>query len=175
MSKESPPVREVVPYKPGKRQSTFRKLNLDFAGTALEEALARQQQQLGGDEKAEATEIPPLTPVTGVRDEPAIEEPSSKDSTSIDGTTSLTPVTPLTSETGVRGVTGVREDVLSVETMSLLNGSSIVGSSLTPVTGVREVISVALASSSPSCCCWRASASSSAVPAKSRFSLRKVD
>jgi len=104
VSKESPPVREVVPYKPGKRQSTFRKLNLDFAGTALEEALARQHQQQEGDEKAEATETTPLTPVTGVRDEPIIEEPSSKDLISTANVTPLTPVTPLTSETGVRGV-----------------------------------------------------------------------
>jgi hypothetical protein len=99
VSKESPPVREVVPYKPGKRQSTFRKLNLDFAGTALEEALARQHQQQEGDEKAEATEKTPLTPVTRVRDEPAIEETSIKDTASTDC------MTPLTSETGVRGVT----------------------------------------------------------------------
>ncbi|HEX8474867.1 MAG TPA: hypothetical protein VF666_12620 [Pyrinomonadaceae bacterium] len=55
MSKE-PPVREVVPFKPGKRQSTARRLNIDFAGgTALEEALAGQQ-------KAETTNhhSPPL-------------------------------------------------------------------------------------------------------------------
>ncbi len=55
MSKE-PQVREVVPFKPGKRPSTARKLNIDFAGgTALEEALAGQQ-------RAEATnhDSPPL-------------------------------------------------------------------------------------------------------------------
>ena len=46
MSKEqSPPVRNVVPYKPGKRISTFRRLNLDFAGTALEQALAESTRQ----------------------------------------------------------------------------------------------------------------------------------
>jgi hypothetical protein len=110
-------VREVVPYKPGKRQSTFRKLNLDFAGTALEEALARQQQQQGGDEKAEVTEMTPLTPVTGVKDEPAIEEPDSNNPAYTDSITPLTPVTPLTSETGVRGVTDIKR--------------------LTPVTGVN--------------------------------------
>jgi hypothetical protein len=97
-------VREVVPYKPGKRQSTFRKLNLDFAGTALEEALARQHQQQKDDEKAEGMEVTPLTPVTGVRDEPTVEEPSSKDISSTVNTPPLTPVTPLTPETGVRGV-----------------------------------------------------------------------
>jgi hypothetical protein len=42
VSKE-PLVRDVVPFKPGKRQSTARRLNLDIAGgTALEEALERQ-------------------------------------------------------------------------------------------------------------------------------------
>lgn len=46
MSKEqSPPAREVLPFKPGKRQSTVRKLNIDFAGTALDEALYRQEQE----------------------------------------------------------------------------------------------------------------------------------
>lgn len=115
MSKESPPVREVVPYKPGKRQSTFRKLNLDFAGTALEEALARQQQQ--GDEKEESTEITPLTPVTGVESTPSIEETSGKNIVSSESATPLTPVTSLTPETGVREVTGRKK--------------------LTPVTGVN--------------------------------------
>ena len=117
MSKESPPVREVVPYKPGKRQSTFRKLNLDFAGTALEEALARQQQQRGEDENAEVTKTTPLTPVTGVRNESTIEEPPSRDIASTDNATPLTPVTSLTSETGVREVTDKKK--------------------LTPVTGVN--------------------------------------
>ncbi|HLM54868.1 MAG TPA: hypothetical protein VK422_01990, partial [Pyrinomonadaceae bacterium] len=56
MSKEFPPVREVVPFKAGKRQSTFRKLNLDFSGTALEEALARQEQQ-GEAEDQEAIDV----------------------------------------------------------------------------------------------------------------------
>ncbi|MEW6736426.1 MAG: hypothetical protein AB1489_34355 [Acidobacteriota bacterium] len=43
MSKDpSSPVRKVVPYKPGKRLTTFRKLDIDFAGTALEHALALQ-------------------------------------------------------------------------------------------------------------------------------------
>ena len=117
MSKESPPVREVVPYKPGKRQSTFRKLNLDFAGTALEEALARQHQQQESDEKSEATEITPLTPVTGVRAEPTIEELLNKDIIPAVSTTPFTPVTPLTPKTGVRGVTDKNK--------------------LTPVTGVN--------------------------------------
>lgn len=39
---QSPPLRKVTPYKAGKRLSTVRKLDLDFAGTALEEALVRQ-------------------------------------------------------------------------------------------------------------------------------------
>ena len=112
MSKESPPVREVVPYKPGKRQSTFRKLNLDFAGTALEEALARQQQQEDVDEKTDAMEATPLTPVTGVRDVSA-EEPTASTNVS----TPLTPVTPLTAEIEVRGVVDKKR--------------------LTPVTGVN--------------------------------------
>jgi hypothetical protein len=42
-SDQSPPVRKVVPYKPSKRVSTARKLNIDFAGTALEQALEMQQ------------------------------------------------------------------------------------------------------------------------------------
>ena len=117
MSKESPPVREVVPYKPGKRQSTFRKLNLDFAGTALEEALARQHQQQEGDEKAKPTETTPLTPVTGVRNEPVAKESSSKDNISTANTTPLTPVTPLTPETQVREIADKKR--------------------LTPVTGVN--------------------------------------
>ena len=88
MSKESPPVREVVPFKPGKRQSTFRKLNLSFSGTALEEALARQQQQTEPDEQDQqasqstATPVTPVTPVTGVE---TGEIPSNS-----------TPVTPVT-------------------------------------------------------------------------------
>jgi len=106
VSKESPQVREVVPYKPGKRQSTFRKLNLDFAGTALEEALARQQQEQEGAEKAEAIETTPLTPVTEVRNESIIEEISGNETVSTVSTTPVTPVTPLTPETEVRGVTG---------------------------------------------------------------------
>ena len=113
MSKESPPVREVVPFKPGKRQSTFRKLNLDFAGTALEEALARQQQQHQeeGENRPEAAETTPLTPVTGVRDETSTEEPHSS-AISVDAITPLTPVTE------VRGVINKKK--------------------LTPVTGVSQ-------------------------------------
>lgn len=42
-NEQSPQIRDVVPYKSGKRNSTFRRLNLDFAGTALEQALAQQQ------------------------------------------------------------------------------------------------------------------------------------
>ncbi len=93
MSKESPPVREVVPFKPGKRQSTFRKLNLSFSGTALEEALARQQQQTEPDEQGRQvseispTPVTPVTPVTGVE---IGEIPSNP-----------TPVTPVTPVTGV--------------------------------------------------------------------------
>lgn len=97
MSKESPPVREVVPFKPGKRQSTFRKLNLDFAGTALEEALARRQQQEEG-EAPTGTEAAPLTPVTGVRDYTEKAEPT------INPSSPLTPVTPVTSDTPVTEV-----------------------------------------------------------------------
>jgi hypothetical protein len=43
-SKEPPEIREVQPFKPGKRPSTFRRLNIDFAGTALEQALAEQEK-----------------------------------------------------------------------------------------------------------------------------------
>jgi hypothetical protein len=116
VSKESPPVREVVPFKPGKRQSTFRKLNIDFAGTALEEALARQQQ-VESEEKAQASDISPLTPVTGVRDTPTVEDfaRGSTDISSVNSTP-LTPVTSVTPETGVREVAGKK---------------------LTPVTGVN--------------------------------------
>jgi hypothetical protein len=80
-------------------------LNLDFAGTALEEALARQQQQQEeGSVKLEAMEMTPLTPVTGVRDEiPTGEPPGNANFNK--STTLLTPVTPLTSDTEVRGVT----------------------------------------------------------------------
>ena len=54
MSKE-PQVRDVVPFKSGKRPTTARKLNLTFAGgTALEEALA-------GQEQTEPHHSPPLT------------------------------------------------------------------------------------------------------------------
>jgi hypothetical protein len=45
VSNEQPPVRKVIPYKSGKRPSTFRRLNIDFAGTALEEALNEQEQR----------------------------------------------------------------------------------------------------------------------------------
>jgi hypothetical protein len=45
VSNEQPPVREVVPYKSGKRPSTFRRLKIDFAGTALEEALNEQEER----------------------------------------------------------------------------------------------------------------------------------
>jgi hypothetical protein len=110
VSKESPPVREVVPFKPGKRQSTFRKLNLDFAGTALEEALARRQQQAEG-EALTGNEAAPLTPVTGVRDDTEKAEPSAE------SPTPLTPVTPDTPVIGVKRkekrltpVTGVNQD-----------------------------------------------------------------
>ena len=111
MSKESPPVREVVPFKPGKRQSTFRKLNLDFAGTALEEALARRQQQEDDGEQI-AADATPLTPVTEVRDDREKAEFPAESSSP------LTPVTPDTPVTGVNRkekqltpVTGVSSDV----------------------------------------------------------------
>jgi hypothetical protein len=108
VSKESLPVREVVPFKPGKRQSTFRKLNIDFAGTALEEALARQQLQEEKEDKAETTEtVTPLTPVTGVRDDPQNERLTSDETASAIAPTPLTPVTavtPVTPDTGVRAV-----------------------------------------------------------------------
>ena len=117
MSKESPPVREVVPFKPGKRQSTFRKLNLDFAGTALEEALARQQQQEVSDEKAETPEATPLTPVTEVREEPHTEPPPSNTASPSEDSIPLTPLTPVT------GVRGVRQNQDKAR--------------LTPVTGVN--------------------------------------
>ncbi|MBA3713318.1 MAG: hypothetical protein H0W76_12855 [Pyrinomonadaceae bacterium] len=45
MSNEQPPLREVIPFKSGKRPSTFRKLNIDFAGTAIEEALNERDRQ----------------------------------------------------------------------------------------------------------------------------------
>jgi len=92
-------------------------LNLDFAGTALEEALARQQQQEEGGVKLETVGMTPLTPVTGVRDEIPTEEPLGN-AKSDNGTILLTPVTPLTSDTEVRGVTGRKK--------------------LTPVTGVNQ-------------------------------------
>jgi hypothetical protein len=79
-------------------------LNLDFAGTALEEALARQQQQEEGGVKLETMEMTPLTPVTGVRDKiPTEEFPGN--AISDKSITPLTPVTPLTPDTGVGGVT----------------------------------------------------------------------
>lgn len=97
MSKESPPVREVVPFKPGKRQSTFRRLNLDFAGTALEEALARQQGESATTARIEESEAALLTPVTGVRSQTPTSSNTIKSST-----TSLTPVTTDTPVTGVK-------------------------------------------------------------------------
>jgi hypothetical protein len=116
VSKESPPVREVVPFKPGKRQSTFRKLNLDFAGTALEEALARRQQQEEG-ESLTGIEATPLTPVTGVRDD--ITEAESP-SVILSPITPVTPVTPVIHDIPITGVkrkekklapvTGVNQD-----------------------------------------------------------------
>jgi hypothetical protein len=110
VSKESPPVREVVPFKPGKRQSTFRKLNLDFAGTALEEALARQQEQSAPNELKKDPDTTSLTPVTGVRE--VINEPPNEVKTL---PTPLTPLTPHTPVTGVKKgrttpVTGVKPD-----------------------------------------------------------------
>jgi hypothetical protein len=110
VSKESPPVREVVPFKPGKRQSTFRKLNLDFAGTALEEALARRQQQQDSGELSD-TDATSLTPVTGVREVAKNTEPLTEPSSS------ATPLTPVTTDTPVTGV-------------------KYGGKKLTPVTGV---------------------------------------
>ncbi|MCP9494872.1 MAG: hypothetical protein MSG64_10505 [Pyrinomonadaceae bacterium MAG19_C2-C3] len=58
MSNEQPPVRDVVPYKHGKRQSTFRKLNIDFSGTALEQAIALQERA-----SSNASEEPDLEPI----------------------------------------------------------------------------------------------------------------
>jgi hypothetical protein len=93
-------------------------LNLDFAGTALEEALARQQQQQEeGGVKLEPAEMTPLTPVTGVRNGIPTEE-SSGNANSDKSTTPLTSVTPLTLDTEVRGVTDRKK--------------------LTPVTGVNQ-------------------------------------
>ena len=48
---QSQPVRKVVPYKPGRRIPTVRKLNPTFAGTAIEQALAER-------EAAETTDQP---------------------------------------------------------------------------------------------------------------------
>lgn len=45
MSKEQPPIREVVPFKNKNRPSTFRKLNITFAGTALEQAIAQRDEE----------------------------------------------------------------------------------------------------------------------------------
>ncbi|MFP5264084.1 MAG: replication protein [Blastocatellia bacterium] len=57
MSKEqSPPVREVEPYRPNKRKSTARILKLDFAGTALEQALAQQEKLT---QSSEASNVSP--------------------------------------------------------------------------------------------------------------------
>jgi len=116
-------VREVVPFKPGKRQSTFRKLNIDFTGTALEEALARQQQQKESEDVAETSETTSLTPVTGVRDGFSAEEESSNNNALFTGDVSPltpeTPVTPVTPDTEVKEskdkrklppLTGVRSD-----------------------------------------------------------------
>jgi len=44
VSNDQSPTRKITPYKAGKRVSTVRKLNVDFAGTALEEALMLQIQ-----------------------------------------------------------------------------------------------------------------------------------
>jgi hypothetical protein len=94
-------VREVVPFKPGKRQSTFRKLNLDFTGTALEEALARRQQQeeVGVQDDPETT---PLTPVTGVIEVSDTPEKSESSTNSPSPLTPLTPVTPVTQVSGIK-------------------------------------------------------------------------
>jgi hypothetical protein len=58
-------VREIIPYKSGKRPSTFRKLNIDFAGTALEQALAQREQANLGDvfptgESSDLLQVEPL-------------------------------------------------------------------------------------------------------------------
>lgn len=127
MSKESPPVREVIPFKPGKRQSTFRKLNLDFAGTALEEALALQRQQSEAENQAGASDQTSLTPVTGVRDDkdedrgikdtgkmPLTGQSLSAQSFPIISETPFTPVTgviKIKKENELTPVTGVNSDV----------------------------------------------------------------
>jgi hypothetical protein len=106
-------VREVIPFKPGKRQSTFRKLNLDFAGTALEEALARRQQQAEAEAPTDA-DAPPLTPVTEVRDDIEKVEPSADLPPPLTPLTPLTPDIPVTGvkrkEKGLTSVTGVNQD-----------------------------------------------------------------
>ncbi|MBX7219972.1 MAG: hypothetical protein K1Y36_08495 [Blastocatellia bacterium] len=71
MSKEPPePHRKVTPFKPGKRPSTFRRLNLDFAGTALDQYLIQEQLELARQpEEVEnpAAEFPepPVEPGSG--------------------------------------------------------------------------------------------------------------
>jgi hypothetical protein len=89
-------------------------LNIDFAGTALEEALARRQQQEEDVDQGVAEVTTSLTPVTGVRDE------AEKTEVTVDPPSPLTPVTIVTPDTPVTGVrrkekklppmTGVNQD-----------------------------------------------------------------
>jgi hypothetical protein len=101
-------------------------LNLDFAGTALEEALALQREQ--SEQVAQEEKAPPtsLTPVTGVREvltPTDIPSPSSKNE-AIPGISPLaaTPDTP---------VTGVTPDTPVTRVKNL---------SKTPVTGVNQEV-----------------------------------
>jgi hypothetical protein len=65
VSKEqSPPVRKVEPYRPNKRKSTARILKIDFAGTALEQALAEQERLIEPlPEKQNATQTETVSPL----------------------------------------------------------------------------------------------------------------
>ncbi len=60
MSNEQPPEqpRKVTPYRPGKRVSTFRRIDVEFAGTALEQALAeREKMEQEGSNRSEPSQL----------------------------------------------------------------------------------------------------------------------
>ncbi len=66
MSNETSSPRKVVPYRPGKRISTVRKLDLDFGGTALEQALlqaALQEKEVEQKDETEESQYPTDTSI----------------------------------------------------------------------------------------------------------------
>ncbi|HXG64285.1 MAG TPA: hypothetical protein VNO70_04200 [Blastocatellia bacterium] len=134
MSKEQlPPVREVKSFKPGKRVSTFRRLNIDFAGTALEQALA-EKERLEESQYAPPAEAEPqpeaaasnVIPYTNYHPSPAPKiEDSLAESASPTESTSLTDSVSLSESASPTESVSLSKSTSPVKSVSLAENVSL--------------------------------------------------